>query len=258
MNWSYPTLPEHAVNKLAEAAVENELATPGVDEVEAEVVVAGAGPRFEPSSLVSFDELVTDLMQQYASMNPSELRDWIEGYASAAILEAVDGLSILGLDDPGFWRYVSLRYCWNFIVWRESKSFRNAVEFDPDNEADDGEADAAQPLGYRVYIDGRRPAECVPLRMYLRARIARDGGDPAAAARLEKATDFWRSHIVRVRTGTAPVLAAAFVEYQSEHEMTTDPLRDYARRLNRLWSNVQLSAYDDPDACAELLSELGD
>ena len=81
--------------------------------------------------------------------------------------------------------------------------------------------------------------------MYLRAAAV--GGLPFAeyASVLPKATDFWRSHVVRVRTGTAPSLVRAFVDMQRQRRLPTDPLRQFAKALNRTWSNVVLSIYDD-------------
>ena len=51
-----------------------------------------------------------------------------------------------------------------------------------------------------------------------------------------------------MRTGTAPVLAQAFVEKQATDRMQTNELRSYAKRLNRIWSNVALTVYDESEA----------
>ena len=64
--------------------------------------------------------------------------------------------------------------------------------------------------------------------------------------------------MLRVRVGTAPKLSRAFVRLQSEKKMKTEPvLRPYAKRLNRTWSNVVLSMYEEAEAY-ELLTELYD
>ncbi|MCY4194507.1 MAG: hypothetical protein OXF04_09480 [bacterium] len=139
------------------------------------------------------------------------------------------------LDDPGFWRYLSIGYFWDFIAWREKKSFENG--------------------NHMKYIDGKNQAECVLLRMFL--RISALGGAEHAdlAYELPKATDFWRSHVLRVRTATAPMLTRAIVELQAADRLMTEDLREFAKRVNRTWSNMLLNIYSQSEA-EDLLQEL--
>ena len=48
-----------------------------------------------------------------------------------------------------------------------------------------------------TYVDGGK--ECVPFRMFLRAQAIRQEDDYSLAGALPKATDFWRSHVIRVQ-----------------------------------------------------------
>ncbi len=77
------------------------------------------------------------------------------------------------------------------------------------------------------------------------------------AGAIPKGTDFWRSHVLRVRTGTAPPVTRALVRSHREERLPTDDLRDLARRLNRTWTNVTLHGYGD-DESDLLIAELRD
>jgi hypothetical protein len=95
----------------------------------------------------------------------------------------------------------------------------------------------------------------VILRTFLRGQIALEHGQYDLAWAIPKGTDFWRSHIIRVRTGAVPAVSRAFVREQLADRMPSGPLRAYARRLNRLRTNVVLEVFDDDDAeslCREL------
>ena len=158
--------------------------------------------------------------------------DYVEGLAAthlyrALVPEDAPAVPIEVLDDPGFWRFLGLRYLWEFIKWREESVLEGT---------------------HMEYVDARRSTECVPTRMYL--RVAAVGGLEHAdhAERLKEATDFWRSHILRVRTGTAPALTRAIVARQAAERLETKALRPFARRVNGAWTNVLLNMYDDEEA----------
>jgi hypothetical protein len=93
--------------------------------------------------------------------------------------------------------------------------------------------------------------------MYLRAQAIGDGDDYALAGALPRSADFWRSHVLRVKTGTAPPLARSFARLQKDKAMVSEEIRPFARRMNRLWSNVVFHIWDDDD-CDQLLAELYD
>ena len=162
-------------------------------------------------------------------------KDILEGKAAPILYEGLEGIEAAVLDDPGFWRYLSLRYFWRFISWREKQAFERG--------------------NYLKYIDGDKSTECVLTRMYLRVQAL--GGNEYAylASALPRSTDFWRSHVIRVKTGTAPPLTRAFVEKQRDNRLDTQELRRFARNLNRTWTNLLLNIYDDKEA-AKLIEEL--
>lgn len=171
--------------------------------------------------------------------------DRLEGEFGARVHALLSELAVEApaLDSPGFWAYLGTRHFWWFVTWRHPGPF------------------ASGPYSnYRRYVDGLNPAECVPLRAYIRARLVFDprSNDPyGLVSAVPRGADFWRSHVLRVRTGTSPAIARAFARRQAEDRMGTDDLRAFARRLNRQWSNLVLHGYDEDDA-RRLLDELAD
>ena len=170
--------------------------------------------------------------------------DQIEGKAAVELWDAVSEaeVSVAALDDPMFWSWVSLASLWNFMVWRERRAFTPA----------DGSADA-----WNQYVDGRKSSDSVATRMYL--RIAALGGSDFAelAWAVSGGTDFWRSHILRVRVGEHPPLVRAIVRLQSDRgtRLLTDPLREFAKDLNRTLTNLVPSLLSDEEA-EDLIREL--
>ncbi len=227
----YPTISTSKADDLVRRLVSGQ--RPAVD---AEVSWVGAG---EEVDLGPLDEAVAQLKTRWLEFLGSDdggRPEEFEGLAAGDLHRALRDLPIEALDDPGFWRYVSVARLWWFIEEREAGPISRG--------------------NHMNYIDGLRPAECVPLRMFLRAQAIQDGDDYSLASSMKQATDFWRSHVIRVRTGGAPPLARSFTRLQTEKQMPTSPeLRPFARRLNRLWANVVLDRLDESDA-DQLMAEL--
>lgn len=162
-------------------------------------------------------------------------RDCLEGRVAPILYSALQEVCVEILGTPGFWRYLSLVHFWDFIKWRENSAFEEG--------------------NYLKYVDGKKSTECVLTRMYLRVQALGGSDYGYMAVEVKKATDLWRSHIIRVRTGTAPPLTRAFVKRQRDHHLKTPDLRQFARRLNRTWTNVLLNIYDDEEA-KRLVEEL--
>lgn len=163
-----------------------------------------------------------------------------EGQLAAALHPWFSSVPIEVLDDPGFWRYLAVKHFWWYTSHRESG---------PISEGN-----------FTNLVDGTRPAEQIPLRLYLRTRAVDVDGDVDLAGEIPKSTDFWRSHITRVRVGSAPNVARGFAVAKrddAEGRLKTDSLRRVARRLNRTWANTNLDLYDDHDAAA-LIREIID
>ena len=160
-------------------------------------------------------------------------RDALEGELCVSLYEALVEIPIEVLDDPRFWAYLSIDYFWEFISWREQGAF-----------SDDGSS-------WLKYVDGRISTESVLPRMFLRIQVLGGTEYAALASAIPKSTDFWRSHVLRVRTGSVPAITRALAESQKTDRLTTKPLRILARDyVNRLWTNVVPATYDDDSAKA--------
>jgi len=170
--------------------------------------------------------------------------DQTEGEAAVLLYPSLAAMDPVILEDPGFWRYlfIGIRKLNDFVRWRHKKNFMRART---ENDY----------IGHRVYFDATQPHECVLTRMYLRVRSlgGSDYGDLSFAS--SEATDFWRSHITRVRTSKSSAVVRAFARMQRDERLTTKPLREFAKHLNGLRSNVVLHDYDDAEADA-LINEI--
>jgi hypothetical protein len=197
-------------------------------------VEARAGDHGEGESLDEYQlrEIMVRFRQELTETPPADA-EIFEGRLAAATYPWFSGVPVEVLDDPSFWRYVALRHFWWFIAWREAEPISKG--------------------NYHNLVDARFPAEQIPLRLFLRAKAVAAGDDVALAGEIPKSTDFWRSHITRVRVGTAPTVARAFAEAKRDEKNLAQPLgtsklREVAKRVNRMWSNVRLDTYDRDEA----------
>jgi hypothetical protein len=207
--------------------------------VDAVATWRGEGESIDFDELdILLEEIQTDFDRRRAKSEKLDKdRDRFEGELSVKIFPFLSLIPIPVLDDPGFWRYLSVSRFWWFISWREAE---------PVNKGN-----AA------TYTSSQRNTEQIPLRLYLRAKSLYGTDEMTLAHSLKKSTDFWRSHIIRVQTGTAPNITKAFAELQADDDtrMKTDILRAYARKLNRTWTNVNLMLLDEVEA-KSLIKEL--
>ncbi len=160
------------------------------------------------------------------------------------------GADLAALDDPGFWRYVSLACIWNFATWREPA-------FKPKQPELGEEAPTAG--GYQQYVDGLNYFNCVATRMYLRVKCLGGLEHGHLASAVDKGTDFWRSHILRVKVGEHPAIVRAMVRRQVDPatRLDTTPLREFAKHINRTLVNLVPAMLDD-DAADRLVGESWD
>lgn len=185
----------------------------------------------EICDLEPLEQTVRAFRAELEAQSPRDV-ELFEGKLAAALHPWFHSLPVEVLDDPSFWRYLAVKHFWWFIAWRESGPIKAG--------------------NFKNLVDVTKPAEQIPFRFYLRTKAIAKAGDVGLAGQLEKSTDFWRSHITRVRIASAPTVARAFAEAKRDDHnpvrLTTDPLRRVARRLNRTWSNINLDLYDDTEA----------
>lgn len=217
----YPVLSDAKCRELADQFLSGE--RPSVD---AYVLWTTVGDETEVD-LAPFEQL-TKRVSKGASEWTDRDRDRYEGKVSVDLYQTLHGLPAEVLDDRGFWRFLALKYFWDFIAWREEAPFSSG--------------------NHLKYVNAAAPTESVLTRMYMRAQSLGGGDHGDLASAIPRSTDFWRSHVLRVRTGTSPALTRAFATYQRERRASSPVLRETARNLNRLWTNVVLHVYDDDEA----------
>lgn len=178
---------------------------------------------------------LADVIDALADPN-DETRERVEAAFCGRVHAALDQLPIEVLDDQRFWRYLAVRYFAGFVVWRESSALTQG--------------------NVAKYFEPSVGVESIPLRMFLRGQVTRtaDGNYDLASA-IPAGTDFWRSHVLRVKTGRAPGVTAAFALMQSTDRLATIPLRALARLVNRMWANVVPTELNE-GAGSRLIGEL--
>lgn len=199
--------------------------------------IAGVGTDSRESTEVfmkTFRDLVHEIRSRASlvrngdskqSKNADTLKDHIEGVLSSSLFEGLRNLDACVLTDPGFWRYLAVWEMFDFVQWR------------------DGENCKLVSFGAGSHIP---TWDCVPKRMFVRARIAFEAeaeGDWKELAGIP-GTDVWRSHVLRVKTGNSPALSAALLEAWDAKLIRTKEVRDVAKRIKRLRSNMVFELMD--------------
>lgn len=223
----YPTLGRSLAVSLAEALLRGD--KPTVDDK------AEWRGRGDDVNLTHLDRAIQLPRQDLTTAKRKPDVEVFEGRLTAAIHPVLATMPAEALEDEGFWRYLALSRFWWFIEWRE------AAPLERGNVA--------------TYVDGRQPAESIPLRLFIRGQAVDDDGEYGRGFALSKSADFWRSHVLRVRTGTCPVLTRALVDFQRSRRLPAGEMRELAKLINRAWSNLVLHTYSYEEI-ASLLDEL--
>lgn len=145
-------------------------------------------------------------------------KDKIEGEISTVLFSHLRELPTQVLSDPGLWRYLGAWHLFDFVEWR------------------DGDKCKLESFG----AGSVRPTwDCAPLRMFVRAKICAEGAvDNWEDLCAVPGTDLWRSHILRVKTGNFPLLSCCLVQSWREGEVNTASVREVAKGLKRMRSNI--------------------
>lgn len=226
----YPTLGYAATRSIV-----HRLLTGAPVDVAEHVVPVGdeTAPVLDLGQLQSLGEALPATIERFEGESETVDKDELEGRLAIDIYASLSPtrISLDVLDDPAFWRYVGTRHLWPFVQWREP-----AVE------------PGADWVKIAPYVDGLRASECVALRMFVRASIGEEAGAVELSSAVLRATDFWRSHLVRVGTGAVPPLARALIEQQARDRHRADDIRATARKVNRTRTNVLMYEYEESEA----------
>lgn len=139
-----------------------------------------------------------------------------EQQASPLLISLLEQLPVRLQFDPGFWSYLSYRVV-NVIIWRY-----------PINDKEGWGKNFVQTHTQSDFVDGFLP------RLAIKGLIAK--GSKAAEALVQQ--DFWRSHILRVKTGFSPNVSKAFAELVANEGTVVDTQRTMAKSIRSQRSNV--------------------
>lgn len=200
------------------------------------------------------ETVVAELNERLGRTDDADRRlESLEAEFSAPVHDAIAGLPMVALGDVEFWTYLAVRFFWRFIQRRQRSSLPFAKPIKAKAAAPEA-ADAPEKLPIARYLIGKDHYQ-IPLRMFLRAQAVGTGDGFLAEHPIENGTDFWRSHVLGVRTSAYPAWARAVVAAQSRTGLDTDGARQSAKRINRIRANVSMALHEDEEA-AEIVESL--
>lgn len=183
----------------------------------------------------TLDLVISDWREEdLTKFKSDQKRDELEGRLSVNLYEALSEMPATILTDRDFWRYAAC-YLYEFILWRQTT-----------------EKVTAQ-LPYFGAASNGLGRECVPHRMFDRAYVAQVGGraakaaDPFEMARFG-AADVWKSHILRVANGNAPIVVHELLVDVKGGKLKTELVRPFVKNLRRVRANVLFEILDQPQA----------
>lgn len=161
-------------------------------------------------------------------------RDQVEGLLALELHRHLVDFPPEALGDPDFWRYVSVDTVRDFVFWRDGVDCSYAS------------------FGLS---SARRIPDCVPLRMFNRAHIAKAIGNRIQMKDTEVVivggADFWQSHVLRVQNRFDPQVVAELVHAQATGTIpNVQVLREAAKDIRRRRANLvlELQSREDVEA----------
>jgi len=195
------------------------------------------------------ETVVDELNERLARTEDSDQRlEALEAEFSTRVHVAIGTLPMDALGDVEFWTYLAVRFFWRFIQRRQRSSLPFAMSGKTKSSATD-DGDGREKLPVARYLIGKDHYQ-IPLRMFLRAQAV-DGSDGFISRNpIPDGTDFWRSHVLGVRTSAYPAWARAVVAAQSREGLDIRGQRASAKRVNRIRANVSMALHSDAEAVA--------
>lgn len=222
----YPYLDQKSAGEIIEKRIKGE--EPIVEDF---LKWRGEGPEFNRGAMKSLRVKLDDLIKKYSGTGQKGKK--FEAEACTIIHQSIEGdISIFG--DLDFWVYLAVIEFPDLISWRYSVGEDQNISL------------ANYGIGNRV--------ENLIYRLWIRADIAYDTDlkDHYGLAR-KGDIDVWRSHILRQRYGNCRNIACALIKYQYPEDakgsrLSVKVLRELAKRLKRLYTNLEFSFLNEDQA----------
>lgn len=191
-----------------------------------------------PDLTHDIEDAIDSVLNAWQEMKVKSVNDEVEGALSIVLYSEFSKFPARVLTDPNFWRYCSLKM--ESFIWARHPKKKKDLITDP-------------PFRYFGALSNSHHPDCVPLRMFSRARLcelgaaavgARDGAELAKV----RAGDVWKSHILRVMNGNSPAMVRELLidtrdipKFTSD---TKDGVRPLVKELRRVRSNVLFELMD--------------
>jgi hypothetical protein len=172
-------------------------------------------------------------------------RAWFEAKAAPLVYEFVAGLSPELIVDQRFWCYLSCVPLFPIVQWRH-----------PVGTKKDGSPRIPSSSNFAAKRGQLR--EALLVRLYLRVSLSLDDNDEDFSLAAIDGQDLWRSHIIRVKLGNSPSMTRAMLMIVDDEKVSNVRLiRDWAKRLTEIRSNVLFEVIGIADAQRIALEQLG-
>jgi len=224
-----PTLTQFEMNEFVEARRRGEVYEP-------EVSFVGSESSLEQSLISEFVNEVKKILSQVMgdrSASQERLHSLFEKEITKPAVKFFEAIPTDAKFTPGFWSYLSFELC-EVIEWRY-----------PPNDKEGWAKNFVSSHSPSDFIDGFLP------RIIVRGLIASDSSKALSLS----GQDFWRSHILRVKTGFSKEMSIAFAEHVVETSMTVAQQRILAKKIRSTRSNVIFETLDSSQA-ANILKSL--
>ena len=236
MNVRYPVVRLVEAQRYVLRRQSGELGVEDLPEFEEE---GGQGAESMLAVVKELTDRLTELhVSAKARFTSGPARDTFEGSLAVQLHEALSGLPPHVLTDDDFWRYLSVRGLYEFIAWR------------------DGQGSGSPALASFGASGPRVNYDCVPFRMFVRADISSIVAE-AGAAELDAfqissiaGTDVWRSHILRSQSSFSSHYVRMLLEHLERKLLPSTVVRDLAKRVKRVRSNVLIEALNMDETAA--------
>jgi hypothetical protein len=244
---SYPKMTEAEVSRfVTEVLIRDDISEEVVEEFFTELKITSG-----TLDLSDVERVATELYEKCRKTKKFGANlDQLEIDATAGVYSAFDGLPLPALGDVEFWSYCSARYFWGFISLRQRSSILKARgQRVKQMLNEDALAAEEESVPLRRYVLGKDHYQ-IPLRLFLRGQAVNGDGAFIEDNPVEKATDFWRSHILAVRTAAYPSWARPLLAAQSKAKYKINDQRPAARKINRIRANVSPVLHTEAEAKA--------
>lgn len=209
----------------------------GTSAEEPDVVWVGSGELVDEGAITAFARSLTALQKKSADLKAKKQQRYehFESSGAELVFEFASAYEPDVLMDCGFWCYLSVHHLKDAIRWRHPGTAKSL------------------PALSNFGADQTKLREALLVRMYLRGSLGVRVEDGDFTLSAVEGQDLWRSHIIRVRIGDAPHMTHAVLELVEAYEPSVETIREWAKRLTEIRSNVlfELLSPDQAKTLAE-------